>query len=150
MHNNNNLLNRDENLEKNDSNNLKPENNRKKILRSSEQERLDRTYTSLEKFVRFEFNPEVDVIISSLRRYHEEEHVLEGGTSEPYLRQLVDFLKYDRKAIKSLLEMVEYALGSVFHYFHRRVDESRIVSLPVQHRMPLEIAEFLNTNIYQG
>ena len=144
------IQNQDEETKNADFSKIQHPVDRKMNLKKVEQEGLERAYTSLERSVRFKFDSEVDIIISSLRRYHEEEHVLEGGTSEPYLRQLVEFLKYDRKAINSLLEMVEYALGSVFHYFHRRVDESRIVSLPVQHRMPLEIAEFLNTNIYQG
>ena len=97
-----------------------------------------------------EFHDKTSELIGSLRRYHEELHALGEGNPENHWQKIVEIMKYNRRPIKSIEEMVNLALGSCFHYFLQRVDETRNVYLKVQHRMPLLLSNFLNEVIYSG
>ncbi len=96
------------------------------------------------------YNERTNELIASLRRYHEEMHALGEGEAEIHWRRIVKLFNYARKPIKSVEEMVNFALGSCFHYFLQRVDESRNARLIVQHRMPSILANFLDEAIYNG
>jgi DNA polymerase III delta prime subunit len=96
------------------------------------------------------FHEKTEELIASLRRFHEELHALSEGDPHFHWNKLVDLMNQDRKAIKSIEEMVNLALGSCFHYFLQRIDESRNVYLTVQHRMPSILANFLDESIYAG
>ncbi|MBN1328672.1 MAG: AAA family ATPase [Candidatus Heimdallarchaeota archaeon] len=96
------------------------------------------------------FSDDVEEISWRLTRLFEENHNLDRSNRLQFLDEIVEKLNRKRKAVRYLLEMMEYALGSCFHYFWRRVDESRKAYLPVQYRMPEEIAKFLSRNVYQN
>lgn len=97
-----------------------------------------------------DFHEKTDELIGSLRRFHEELHALGEGQPEYHWNKIVELLVQDRKAIKSIEEMINLALGSCFHYFLQRIDQSRNVFLTVQHRMPSVLANFLDEVIYAG
>ncbi len=97
-----------------------------------------------------EFDPKVEAIMKNIRRYHEEFHNLEQDYSEKYLNKILSVFEYRKVESTSFIEMVESSLGSCFHYFWRRVDDSRKAYLPYQHRMPEEIATLLNEKIYDN
>jgi len=96
------------------------------------------------------FNEKVEEISWRLTRFFEENHNLDKYNQLPFLEMIGNELNWERKPMKYLLEMMEYALGSCFHYFWRRVDDTRKAYLPVQYRMPQEIANFLSKNVYRN
>ena len=96
------------------------------------------------------FHEQTDELIGSLRRYHEELHALSEGQPKSHWQRVVELMDYNRKPIKSMQDMISLALGSCFHYFLTRIDETRNVHLNVQHRMPSVLANFLDETIYHG
>ncbi len=96
------------------------------------------------------FDERTDELVGQLRRFHEELHALTAGQTENHWKKIVELLNYDKRAIQSVEEMVNLALGSCFHYFLQRVDESRNAKLVYQHRMPSILANFLDEVIYRG
>ncbi len=102
------------------------------------------------KVGRKDFHDQTDELIGSLRRYHEELHALSEGQPQIHWQRVVELMEYNRKPIKSMQDMISLALGSCFHYFLTRIDETRNVHLNVQHRMPSVLANFLDETIYQG
>lgn len=96
------------------------------------------------------FDERTDELVGQLRRFHEELHALTAGQTESHWNKIVELLNYDKKAIESIEEMINLALGSCFHYFLQRVDESRNAKLIYQHRMPSILANFLDEIIYRG
>ena len=97
-----------------------------------------------------DFHEQTDELIGNLRRFHEELHALNEGDPDRHWARVIQLMDYNRKPIKSIEEMINLALGSCFHYFLRRVDNSRNVVLTVQHRMPSILANFLDDAIYSG
>jgi superfamily I DNA and/or RNA helicase len=89
-------------------------------------------------------------LIASLRRFHEEMHALGEGEPKPHWDRIINLFDMKRKPIISIQEMINFALGSCFHYFLQRIDESRNGRLDVQYRMPLILADFINESIYKG
>jgi superfamily I DNA and/or RNA helicase len=109
------------------------------------------TITTRETKGETRFSEDVEQISWRLTRFFEENHNLEETKiQERFLKEISKLLEGNRKQIRYLLDIVECALGSCFHYFWRRVDESRKAYLPVQYRMPIEIARFLQKTIYKG
>jgi len=96
------------------------------------------------------YDDRTNQLIASLRRYHEEMHALGEGQPDYHWNRIVDLFEHERKPIISIKEMVNFALGSCFHYFLQRIDESRNGRLIVQHRMPSILADFLDEAIYKG
>ncbi len=96
------------------------------------------------------YNEKTNELVGQLRRFHEELHALTEGETENHWDKIVNLLNYNKKAIQSVEEMVNLALGSCFHYFLQRVDQSRNAKLEYQHRMPAILANFLNETIYHG
>lgn len=96
------------------------------------------------------YNKRTNELIASLRRYHEEMHALGEGNVASHWNRIVDIFDNSKKPIKSIEEMVNFALGSCFHYFLQRLDSSRNARLVVQHRMPSILANFLDEAIYKG
>ncbi len=97
-----------------------------------------------------EFDERTEELVGHLRRFHEELHALSEGQTDQHWNKIVELLQYDKKAIQSVEEMVNLALGSCFHYFLQRLDDSRNAVLTYQHRMPSILANFLDENIYMG
>ncbi|MCY3414666.1 MAG: AAA family ATPase [Candidatus Heimdallarchaeota archaeon] len=96
------------------------------------------------------YNERTNELIASLRRFHEELHAMGEGQYEYHWHRIVKLFNYGKKPIKSIEEMVNFALGSCFHYFLNRVDLTRNARLVVQHRMPSILANFLDQAIYKG
>ncbi|MHA2028678.1 MAG: AAA domain-containing protein [Candidatus Kariarchaeaceae archaeon] len=96
------------------------------------------------------YDEQTNNLIASLRRYHEETHALSEGQVENHWKRIIELFKYSKKPIKSLEEMVNFALGSCFHYFLKQLDPSRNARLIVQHRMPSILANFIDKSIYKG
>jgi superfamily I DNA and/or RNA helicase len=96
------------------------------------------------------YDERTNQLIASLRRYHEEMHALGEGQPKYHWKRIVELFELDKRPIKSIEEMVNFALGSCFHYFLQRIDESRNGRLIVQHRMPSILANFLDEAIYNG
>lgn len=96
------------------------------------------------------YDERTNQLIASLRRFHEEMHALSEGQPEYHWKRIVQLFDFDKRPIKSIEEMVNFALGSCFHYFLQRIDESRNGRLIVQHRMPSILANFLDEAIYKG
>lgn len=96
------------------------------------------------------YNTKTNDLIASLRRYHEEMHALGEGDYQYHWEKIIKLFDHAKKPIKSIEEMVNFALGSCFHYFLNRIDESRNARLVVQHRMPSILANFLDQAIYNG
>ncbi len=112
---------------------------------SSEEERDDKGRITPQIY-----NEKTNELIASLRRYHEELHALGEGDYSYHWDRIVEIFNNAKKPIKSIEEMVNFALGSCFHYFLNRVDSSRNARLVVQHRMPSILANFLDQSIYGG
>ena len=96
------------------------------------------------------YDERTNQLIASLRRYHEELHALSEGQVGSHWQRLIELFDSAKKPIKSIEEMINFALGSCFHYFLKRVDKSRNSRLIVQHRMPSILATFLDEAIYKG
>ena len=85
-----------------------------------------------------------------IHRLHEELHKIERDQSAIYLKYILKVFNFDRELSLTFLDMIEYGLGCCFDYFFTKLDSSRKAYLNYQHRMPEEIAYFLNKNIYSG
>ncbi|OLS23458.1 MAG: ATP-dependent RecD-like DNA helicase [Candidatus Heimdallarchaeota archaeon LC_2] len=96
------------------------------------------------------YDEKTNNLIASLRRYHEETHALSEGQVEHHWNRIIELFEYAKKPIVSLEEMVNFALGSCFHYFLKQLDPSRNARLIVQHRMPSLLADFIDKSIYKG
>ncbi|MFV2014592.1 MAG: AAA domain-containing protein, partial [Candidatus Heimdallarchaeota archaeon] len=96
------------------------------------------------------YDEKTNDLIASLRRFHEETHALSEGQVEYHWSRIIELFDNNKKPIKSLEEMVNFALGSCFHYFLKQLDESRNGRLIVQHRMPSILADFIDKSIYKG
>ena len=96
------------------------------------------------------YDDKTNQLIASLRRFHEETHALTEGQTEFHWNKIVELFENSKRPIKGIEEMVNFALGSCFHYFLQRVDETRNARLIVQHRMPSILADFLDKEIYKG
>ncbi|MCE7734500.1 MAG: AAA family ATPase [Candidatus Heimdallarchaeota archaeon] len=96
------------------------------------------------------YDEKTNNLIASLRRFHEETHALSEGQVDHHWNRIIELFEYNKKPIKSLEEMVNFALGSCFHYFLKELDESRNGRLIVQHRMPSILANFIDKSIYKG
>ncbi|MHA2501530.1 MAG: AAA domain-containing protein [Candidatus Kariarchaeaceae archaeon] len=96
------------------------------------------------------YDERTNQLIASLRRFHEEMHALKEGQPRSHWSRIVELFDNRRKPIISIEEMVNFALGSCFHYFLQRIDQSRNGRLLVQHRMPSILSNFLDEAIYKG
>ncbi|MHA2249173.1 MAG: AAA domain-containing protein [Candidatus Kariarchaeaceae archaeon] len=96
------------------------------------------------------YDEKTNQLIASLRRYHEELHALSEGQIGLHWKRLLELFEYSKRPIQSIEEMINFALGSCFHYFLKRVDRTRNARLIVQHRMPSILADFLDEAIYKG
>ena len=101
---------------------------------------------------KYSLNPRrIDYISGKIRRYHEEYHAMTQSTQvEKIWMEIINFFNKDKKLIEKIYYFINFSLGSVFHFFYERLDESRNVKLIYQHRMPKIIADFLNKNVYFG
>ncbi|MDH5402005.1 MAG: AAA domain-containing protein, partial [Candidatus Heimdallarchaeota archaeon] len=96
------------------------------------------------------YDEKTNNLIASLRRYHEELHAMGEGDTEYHWKKILEIFNFEKKPIISVKDMIDFALGSCFHYFLQRVDETRNARLLVQHRMPEILADFLDKVIYKG
>jgi DNA polymerase III delta prime subunit len=96
------------------------------------------------------YDEKTNQLIASLRRYHEELHAMGEGQIGSHWKRLIELFEGAKRPIKSIEEMINFALGSCFHYFLKRVDPTRNGHLIVQYRMPSILANFLDDAIYKG
>ncbi len=96
-------------------------------------------------------DPFVELLMTQFKRYYEEFHFIgkDSDRQNAYWQKICQWVNYNRQVLLKFRDFISI-LGSCYHYFFSKIENSRKRFLDYQYRMPELVNSFISTNFYQN